>query len=422
MIKFKIFLIVFVFIASSLFAQTDTINIWLRFSAGDQNLDLSIDENLENINSLEQILQQDSLKQISSIEINTNISPDDEQGSVLYLSFCRAENIKLCLMERLSIAEDKIKCRSGGVDRAKYMDLVRVYDVPFKDEAVGLIVSSEQNHTRLKNLRNGVPYNYIKEHIYPFLRSVSVVSVITRREPPRVLVVSPEPFCVGEPYEEPVNRLECGLMPYHYPSGLEQVQITQIQRQAQGQKIKVKPLFALKTNLLFDIATFINLAIEIPLRRQWSIEAEFIFPWWRDRANDFTLQTRAAHLALNYWLGDRASMKVLTGWSVGVVGGYGLYDFQFFDSKGVQGRFFDVGFSCGYAHAIGRSLRLEYKLALGYLNSNYEKYSQVDQTKYGDIKVVDYPWEQKRKHWIGPTQLRVSLVWMINSFKKGGER
>lgn len=40
-----------------------------------------------------------------------------------------------------------------------------------------------------------------------------------------------------------------------------------------------------------------------------------------------------------------------------------------------------------------RSLRMEYTLGVGYLRSNYEAYDRVRDTKYGDIKVVRYPWE-----------------------------
>ena len=42
-------------------------------------------------------------------------------------------------------------------------------------------------------------------------------------------------------------------------------------------------------------------------------------------------------------------------------------------------------------------------------------------TKFGDIKVLPYPWEVKRTSGLLPTKASVSLVWMISS-KKGGER
>ena len=90
------------------------------------------------------------------------------------------------------------------------------------------------------------------------------------------------------------------------------------------------------------------------------------------------------------------------------------------DSDGSQGDFFDAGLSLGYAHRIGRSrsLRMEYTLGVGYLRSNYEAYDRVRDTKYGDIKVVRYPWETRRLNWIGPTRARISLVWLLHYRKK----
>ena len=40
------------------------------------------------------------------------------------------------------------------------------------------------------------------------------------------------------------------------------------------------PLFALKTNLLFDVALIPNFEIEIPIGRHWSVNGEYMFPWW----------------------------------------------------------------------------------------------------------------------------------------------
>ena len=41
-----------------------------------------------------------------------------------------------------------------------------------------------------------------------------------------------------------------------------------------------KPLFAAKTNLLFDAMTVLNVEVEVPIRKHWSIAGEWIFPWW----------------------------------------------------------------------------------------------------------------------------------------------
>lgn len=418
MIRFLVFIMGFTLWLQGVQGQVDTVSVLLNFDEGSSLVDLTIKENQSSLDALEALLEEDTLKQISKIVVNTNISTQREGEQGWSLSQRRAHNIKSCLVARLPVSEGQVFCNVGGVDKRKYLALIKAYDVPFKDEVVELATCERVDNERLKDLREGLPYHYIREHIFPFLRSANVVTIIFRREIESPLQCSSQPFCTSERWcEPPINRLECGLMPEHIPQNYEQV------TSVSEPEVSVKPLFALKTNLLFDLATLINLEIEIPIKQRWSIAAEIICPWWSNQADDLTFQTRAGHLALNYWLGDRSQRQVLTGWHLGLIGGYGLYDFQIYDTDGVQGRFFDVGFSCGYTHSLGNSpLRFEYQLGVGYLNTTYEKYRDVDQTKYGDIKVVDYPWEKKRRHWVGPIQARVSLVWMINSVKKGGQK
>ena len=61
---------------------------------------------------------------------------------------------------------------------------------------------------------------------------------------------------------------------------------------------------------------------------------------------------------------------------------------------------------------------MEYSAAIGYLNTKYEKYTQVDDTRYGDIKVKDYPWVKTIRHTVFPTSLNVSLVYTFHKIKK----
>ncbi|MFI3262158.1 MAG: DUF3575 domain-containing protein [Rikenellaceae bacterium] len=175
-----------------------------------------------------------------------------------------------------------------------------------------------------------------------------------------------------------------------------------------------KQLFAVKTNLLYDVVSVLNIEIELPIKDKWSISGEYIFPWWQIEPSDFTMQIQAGQLGVNYWLGNRQDKEVLTGWHVGVFGGIGKYDIQLFDTDGEQGNFYSTGVCAGYSHKISKLFRLEYQLGIGAIFTKYKKYDKERDTKYGNIKVFRYPWETKRRTWIGPTRARVSLVWLIN--------
>ena len=71
---------------------------------------------------------------------------------------------------------------------------------------------------------------------------------------------------------------------------------------------------------------------------------------------------------------------------MGLYGGIGKYDLQFFDKDGEQGDFFDAGVQGAYAHKIGKYFRVEYSLGVGYLQRECKKYDKVNDTMHGDIK------------------------------------
>ena len=173
---------------------------------------------------------------------------------------------------------------------------------------------------------------------------------------------------------------------------------------------------ALKTNLLYDIALQTNIEVEFILGDRWSLGVEYIGSWWSSNPRNYTQQMRMGNLSLTYWLGNRKKWEKLTGWNIGLFGGYGDYDMQPLQSKGWQGKLINTGINIGYAHAISRNGRwhLHYQLGAGMMQTDYKRYYKMWDTKFGDVKVFEYPWEVRRFRWIGPTQAEISLVWMIN--------
>ena len=186
------------------------------------------------------------------------------------------------------------------------------------------------------------------------------------------------------------------------------------------------PLFALKTNLLFEAITVLNVEVEVPIKQRWSIAGEWIFPWWlhdkyKPNKKPSRLEILCGTLEGRYWFGNREERPQLTGWFVGLFSGAGLYDVQW-KAKGYQGEFFiSAGASIGYAHKISRrhkNLSMEYSLSFGHFRSHYRKYEAY----YFD----DYKWHPIRQnngrfYWTGPVKAKVSLVWMLNyKSKKGG--
>ena len=181
-------------------------------------------------------------------------------------------------------------------------------------------------------------------------------------------------------------------------------------RQAIDNVLGRKPLFALKTNLLYDVVTVANLELEIHIGKRISVLAEYNFPWWLMQNKQYCLEITNINLETRYWLSHRDNCPRLTGWFSGIYVGGGYYDIELGD-KGYQGEsYISAGLTGGYSHWLGKkgNFRMEYSLGAGYFNTQYREYNPV----YGS----DDSWHLIRQRngnfsWIGPTRAKISLVW-----------
>lgn len=57
-----------------------------------------------------------------------------------------------------------------------------------------------------------------------------------------------------------------------------------------GHDTTCRPVLFVKTNLLYDMLTFVNASVEVPLAKKLTAEATIVYPWWRD--NWFTLTSK----------------------------------------------------------------------------------------------------------------------------------
>ena len=270
--------------------------------------------------------------------------------------------------------------------------------IPHKKQVldiVDLMDHADAKERRLKKLENGESWRYIKHYILPQIRYG--ISIIKQERKIQVDYI-----------ESPKIKM-ARMSPTQAPLVACNKRETEITIR--------KPLFAFKTNLLLDAVSALNIEAEVPIGKKWSVAGEWVFPWWCNSNANFTMDMLSAHTEVKYWLGNRERREVLTGWNVGLYGGVGKYDLQPFSSSGVQGEFFDVGAVAGYAHSIGRNFRMEYSLGVAFVQTNYQKYDKVWDTKYGDIKVVRYPWMSHKATSILPTRAKISFVWLLH-YKK----
>lgn len=241
-----------------------------------------------------------------------------------------------------------------------------------------------------------------------------------------------------------------------------------------GDTILRHPLFAVKTNLLFDLGTFLNAEVEVPLRRRGSILAEVVWPWWLQRShNRWCCEMGSVSLEGRWWFRPWQYHSTFQQWhdsrraplTRGFLGAYvagGYYDFQLpktydypeglsnysYYRKGRQGEFLSAGLTLGVARSLGRHMRLEASLGVGAAYTEYRTYHvdansdvETDRDQHlwrdehngaydllGWMNFHDHhPRSNARYLWIGPTKAKLSLVWLLSKpcrkgSKKGGDR
>lgn len=166
--------------------------------------------------------------------------------------------------------------------------------------------------------------------------------------------------------------------------------------------------FALKTNLLFDAVTALNVELEVPITPHFSLAAEYVFPWWLTKGHNYCFQLIYGTLEGRYWFGDRSKRGMLEGFFVGAHAGIGYYDFQS-KTQGYQGEVLIGGLSAGYSIKLNRTFNLELSVGGGYIYTKYRYYIPKD-----DYTILAYQHRGIYGNYV-PTKAKIALVWNICS-------
>jgi hypothetical protein len=367
---------------------------------------------MDNARALDVILSTFSDKQMLTdmdfITIIAASSPEGNTSTNDKLAAGRARAVKSYIMWKYPFMNrERIFTFSIGEDWTGLRKMVAEdWNVPYQREVLRVLDSGHSSNamrSALKRIGGGTVYRYIADNLLPRLRGAAACMIYYKQKP--------------EPTEE-IVVVEKIVRDTVYIDRIVERQ-SAVESTVPVERVK-KPLFALKTNLLMDLGTAINIEAEVPIGRRWSVAGEWLFPWWLIENDQIALQTGVATLEVRSYLGNREGRQPLTGWFLGAHGGWGYYDLEWRD-KGYQGELWYTGLSGGYAHTINRSgtLRMEYSLGVGYMNTGYTKYAPQKDGN-GDWHLMRR--KEANRDYIGPTRAKVSLVWMLNrnSKKKGG--
>ena len=350
-------------------------------------------------------------KYITALNVITSVSPEDDESYNTNLISKRNHSVSEFLQRYHSnIDVDKIHYFSAGENWSELRKLAAADpNLPDREEVLILIDYHKNDIDKrkrlLRKLNRGIAYRYIVHNIFPELRR-SVITIVG------------ETSKLGKEAFEPVSSV-FGLFVSNQEEALPKDQPDKsvgesvneqtceaVMSEAEGPG-KSKTVLAVKNNLLYDMALAPNIEVEIPLGKRWSLNTEYKCPWWLNSEHDFCYQLLSGGMEGRYWLGNRQKHNRLTGHFIGLYAEGGIYDFQL-RGDGYQGKYYGAaGVTYGYARQLARHFSLEFSLGIGYLTTEYKKYTPYE----GDIIWTN----SGRYNFIGPTKAKVSLVWLITT-------
>lgn len=245
--------------------------------------------------------------------------------------------------------------------------------------------SEDRMFAQLKVLDGGKPYRYMYGRLFPELRKAGVKVVAVYR--------------IDDLVSDGRVSLETS---FAEPNG-----ISISAKRNVMQEVRKKPWYVgVKTNMLYDALLVPNGGLEIYLGKNWSIDAYWMYAWWKsDRVHNYW-RTYGGDVELRKWLGSAARRKPLTDHHIGAYAQIVTYDFELGGRGYLADRWsYAAGVSYGYSLPVAKRLNIDFSMGLGYMGGEYKEYLPQD---------GHYVWQStKRRHWIGPTKAEISLVWLI---------
>lgn len=364
---------------------------------------------MDNANTLHHIQKYlEKSPKIDSITVYSYASPEGSYQLNKRLATERGKTAKQYLLNHLPadrhLADSLFVVDPTAENWQGLRDLVLYqYDHEDKGEVLAILdrtdITDEHRKVLLKRLNRGRTWQYIVKELMPKLRYATWVSVWQRIKVDRVI--------------EPPTRLNVDYSKMEVPM-LEPVPFVLLP----PMPVRDTLMVAVKSNLLYDLVTTLNVEVEVPLGNHWSVMVEDVFPWWK-YGNKYCFQLLEMGIEGRYWFSNnKYYSQKLKGHFSGVYAMSGKYDFQWDRELCTQGEFWSLGITYGYSRKISKLFNLEFSASFGYLSSAYRRYYPSN-----DYDVLYRDKREGRIGFWGPTKLKVSLVMPLNfAIKKGGNQ
>lgn len=381
--------------------RVDTAKVRIYFKQGYSIIDPGYNDNkgrLALFNEKLSDLERDSSFQIISVCVSGAASPEGNTVLNKELSRRRANNA-VNYIPKLSSYPKQVTAK--GVDWDELTRVVENTDGQYKDELLdvlknvpewvvrdGAIVDGRKR--QLGMLRGGRVWRYLYDNYFSELRNATIY-VIYKTAGISDLTVS-----------SPLGSIA--------PKGLVQEDNASIIEKTISEPVPAVPQkrginFAVKTNALYDLALVPNIGVEFFLNKGWSINAGWMYSWWKSDKIHYYWRTYGGELDVRKYLGNSSSDKPYKGHHLGIYAHMLTYDFETGHTGYLSKLSYGAGLEYGYSIPLARHLDLDFGIGLGYLGGEYKIYDPIDN---------HYVWRQTRqRNWFGPTKAEISLKWLI---------
>ncbi|MBP3482479.1 MAG: DUF3575 domain-containing protein [Alistipes sp.] len=358
---------------------------------------------------------------IDSITVYAYASPEGIYERNVLLARKRAEAAKRFILANIPADREfdpsSIRLRPMGENwdglrreiEAEYHRTDRARVLEILDASVG----NDTKKWRLRQLDNGNTYKYIIRNHMPELRLATWICVWTH--PVEKCEMTPP---VEIRFDKPAAVRPVGSTP----------EIATAAQAALRPEYDKRTVLALKTNMLYDAATWLNFAVEVPFGRRFSLLYEHHCPWWVTGSNRYCLEFLSFGGEFRWWVAPRprgessklVKRDALVGHFIGLYGMGGKFDLQAKRAGCYQGEFISIGLTYGYSMPLCKRLNIEFSISAGYAEIPHRHY--IPTANY-DLLIRDRS-KSGTWHYVGPTKIEIALVCPILAKyrKKGGNR
>ncbi len=414
----------------------DSVKVY--FTIGQWQFEPALDGNAASMDAfINRVRMAADAQKLDHIEVSGYSSPDGPAGFNERLSVERCHTIAWLIVDRTGISRDLVETMPQGIGWNELRSMVAADpEVPSRDKILDILDNTpvsvfdakgrliDGRKKQLMDLRGGRPYNWMREHLFPRLRSAVAVALYLKDDAQQATAVETTEITESMQVADREETEVATEIMVEQPGGQEASMAQDgsadlaiaadentsfaMAQDGSAQVDDASPYhrFALKTNLLYYGALLPNLELEWFITRHWSVAVEGHLAAWGSYRHEKSYRLTLLDAEGKYWIKPRAPWH---GMYVGVIAGGGWYDLEN-GSPGHYGWGVMSGVTFGYMWPISRCLSLEAEIGAGYMHTRYKDYKPMDgHHVYQRTQELNY---------FGPIKLGFTLAWRFLEVNK----